>query len=284
MEIQEELREQELTGVIPDTDKLAKFRAQVAVEKLMPRNKMSDAALEKLRAQKDQDKADAIVNERFKNALGSIVVTPENLRALLIRIQPKGFINPETGEFVPFGFLNDKGEFEAHLNLPNHGWLDGAYKYHTASEFLSVEEQLERMSWKLNWWIAAGYLFGREIDEIGLINFFSNLTLMECCMSDKEFFANWDMESAAKRKQSRINREVIDKDPEPEKPVKPVKPPVIRLCRAGKGCMRIKARKPAPCEGKSAYCCPMCMQSDKARSKRALAKSPIAAETPSSAN
>jgi hypothetical protein len=27
------------------------------------------------------------------------------------------------------------------------------------------------------------------------------------------------MESAAKRKQSRINREVIDKDPEPEKPV-----------------------------------------------------------------
>ena len=46
---------------------------------------MSDAALLKLRAQREQDKADAIVKERFGNALRSVVVTPENLRRLIER-------------------------------------------------------------------------------------------------------------------------------------------------------------------------------------------------------
>jgi hypothetical protein len=66
-------------------DPLAKFRAEVASEKAEPRGKMSDAALLKLRAQREQDTADAIVNERFGNALRSVVVTPENLRRLIER-------------------------------------------------------------------------------------------------------------------------------------------------------------------------------------------------------
>src|SRR6266852_2370839 len=44
---------------------------------------MSDAAVEKFRAMKEQDKADAIAGERFKNALSAIVPSKENLLALL---------------------------------------------------------------------------------------------------------------------------------------------------------------------------------------------------------
>jgi len=46
---------------------------------------MSDAAVEKFRSMKEQDKTAAIEGERFRNALASVVVTPENLSKLIRR-------------------------------------------------------------------------------------------------------------------------------------------------------------------------------------------------------
>ena len=68
-----------------EVDKLARFRAEVAAEKAEPRSKSSEAALERLRTLREQDKADAIVTERFSNGLRSITVTPENLQKLIQR-------------------------------------------------------------------------------------------------------------------------------------------------------------------------------------------------------
>jgi hypothetical protein len=66
-------------------DPLAKFRAQVAAEKAEPRNTMSESALAKLRAIREQDRLDDIASARFKTALSQIVVTPENIRTLVER-------------------------------------------------------------------------------------------------------------------------------------------------------------------------------------------------------
>ena len=46
---------------------------------------MSDAALAKLRAIKEQERIDTIFDERFATALKSVVVTPENLKKLIER-------------------------------------------------------------------------------------------------------------------------------------------------------------------------------------------------------
>jgi hypothetical protein len=70
-------------------DTLAEFRAQVAAEKAEPRQKMSDTALAKLRAIRDQDRIAAIDGERFRNALSSVVPTPENLKKLIVRCSCK---------------------------------------------------------------------------------------------------------------------------------------------------------------------------------------------------
>ncbi len=65
-------------------DKLAVFRAQVQ-EEAKTHGKMSDAAVAKLRSQKDADRLEAIGLERFANALKSVVTTPENLEKLIVR-------------------------------------------------------------------------------------------------------------------------------------------------------------------------------------------------------
>jgi hypothetical protein len=46
-----------MEAIIEPVDSLAPFRAQVAEENAEPRGKMSEAALAKLRAIKEQDKA-----------------------------------------------------------------------------------------------------------------------------------------------------------------------------------------------------------------------------------
>jgi len=126
---------------------------------------MSDAAVEKFRTMKEQDKADAIAGERFRNALASVVVTPENLSKLIRRC--------------------DSG-----------------------SQLRSVH--------KLNWWIDAGFLLGREIDTVTLIGFFSRLAPDEIKMSDKVFAATWDTASSKKLRAARIRCEVIPADPKPK--------------------------------------------------------------------
>jgi hypothetical protein len=75
MEIQVETQVPEV-----DLDPLAKFREEVAAEKAEPRGKMSEGALAKLRAIREQDKFATIDGERFKNALSSVEPTPENLQ------------------------------------------------------------------------------------------------------------------------------------------------------------------------------------------------------------
>jgi hypothetical protein len=63
-------------------DALAAFRLQ-ARQELEERGKMSDAALAKLRAIRELDKARAAVDDRFATALKSVMVTPENLVKLI---------------------------------------------------------------------------------------------------------------------------------------------------------------------------------------------------------
>jgi hypothetical protein len=51
---------------------------------------MSDAAVQKFRNQKEQDKISTIAGERFKNALSFVVTTPDNLRKLILRCDSGG--------------------------------------------------------------------------------------------------------------------------------------------------------------------------------------------------
>jgi hypothetical protein len=77
-------------------DPLAKFREQVAAEKAEPRNTMSESALAKLRAIREQDRLDDIAAARFKTALSQIVVTPENIRTLVERCNTRVRLPAET--------------------------------------------------------------------------------------------------------------------------------------------------------------------------------------------
>jgi hypothetical protein len=65
-----------------EIDRLASYRTQIEAEKPV-RGKMSDTALAKLRAIKDQERLEAAAGERFKNALRSVKVTHDNLRTLV---------------------------------------------------------------------------------------------------------------------------------------------------------------------------------------------------------
>ena len=70
-------------------DPLAKFREQVRLESEQTKpKKMSQASIERLRANKEQDRETAIAGERFKNALYSVIVTEGNLAKLIERVQP----------------------------------------------------------------------------------------------------------------------------------------------------------------------------------------------------
>ena len=122
--------------------------------------------------------------------------------------------------------------------------------------------QVERRARKLLWWISAGFLLGREIDTICLINFFSELTADEAVMSEGKFSGVWNAGHAAKVKASRVNRGVIASEG-----------PVYRPCRSGKKCLKFEKRRPAPANGSGAYCTVNCAAGDRARVKRALSAS-----------
>jgi hypothetical protein len=188
-----------------ETDRLAIYRQQVsdeAAEKSV-RGKMSEPALAKLRAIKEQEKYDAIDAERFRNGLRSVVVNPENLKKLIERCNTS--IAPT---------------------------------------------QIECRVRRLTWWIDAGYLLGREIDSVGLINFFS-------CLTD----GDWKDADARKRRESRLSRGLVStSDAEPS----------YRPCKSGKKCLRFEKRKPAPAKGTGEYCSSACAASNKARQKRVL--------------
>jgi len=222
-----------------EVDVLAEFRAQVAAEKAEPRGKMTDAAVAKFRAIKEQERFDSIAAERFRNALLSVVPTPENLKRLVVNTR---------------------------LSTPVLEYAD---------RMVRTVDLAARMSLKLAWWIAAGYKLGREIDSVAMLNFFSELTLDEVAMTDKQFAAVWDAASAKKRLQSRLSREIIKADPEPEKPTRPAK---VRLCKSGAKCVWLKYRKPAAAVGRSLYCTPACQKCDLARQRRS-GPTPSASET-----
>jgi hypothetical protein len=123
--------------------------------------------------------------------------------------------------------------------------------------------QIERRVHKLNWWIAAGFLLGREIDSVTMINFFSELVPDEESMSDSEFRATWNPKDAERRKQYRLDHGIIKATEETE--------PVYRPCKSGKKCLRFEKRKSAPAAGRGGYCGSACAASDRARQKRAFA-------------
>lgn len=72
---------------IQTEDALAIYRQQVRAERedKSERGKMSDAALAKLRANKEQDRAQEIRDVRFTSALKLIIVNDDNLRKLVER-------------------------------------------------------------------------------------------------------------------------------------------------------------------------------------------------------
>jgi len=193
---------------INEVDRLAIYRQQVS-EEAKVRGRMSEPALAKLRALKEQERFEAIDGERFRNALQSVVVNPANLRTLIERCNTS--------------------------ILP-----------------VQIEQRVQR----LNWWIDTGYLLGREIDAVSLINFFSSLT-------PGEDLSGWTDKEAKKRKESRIARGLANAGE-----------PVYRPCKSGKKCLRFKKRKPAPAKGAGEYCDPACAASNKARQKRSLAALP----------
>jgi hypothetical protein len=165
-----------MTGITEtdELDRLATYRQQVS-EDGEKRGKMSDTALAKLRAIKDSERLETTEGERFKNALRSVVVNPGNLRTLIERCKT-----------TPL--------------LKDCGWMDGAYKHHKFVEILPVERQIDRMVVKFTYWIEAGYLLGREIDTVGLVNFFSSLTVGEVKMSDSQFSGAWNDKYARKQR------------------------------------------------------------------------------------
>jgi hypothetical protein len=197
-------------------DRLAKFRAQVAAEKIEPKARMSDTAAANLRAIREQEKSEDIAAGRFKTALAEVIVNHENLRKLVERCNTS--VRPA--------------------------------------------QVLDRMAAKLGYWISSGYLLGREIDTVCLINFFSYLLPEEVLMSDTRFASEWNLKGAEKRRASRVNRGVGSEET------------ASRLCKSGKSCIRFANRKPAPAKGRGEYCSPICAASDKARQKRGLAAMP----------
>lgn len=235
-------------------DPLAKFRAEVAAQKAEPRGKMSEQALAKLRVQTALEKATGIENERFKNALRSLIITPENLQKLIERCNT----NPP--------LIDEKGEC-------HRGWLDGSYRFRKLTEILPVEKLIGRMVTKLEWWITAGYLLGRELDAVGLINAFTNLTLNEVKMSDKEFASAWNIADARKRRLSRINRGLISADPKVVAKVPYWNPKRCRangLCKAGTLCIKASGSgKPSPVVEPKQFCSENCQGSYPVRLQKA---------------
>ena len=126
-----------------------------------------------------------------------------------------------------------------------------------------MSNAVERRVHILTWWIEAGYLLGREIDTVALINLFADPTPEE----DKlyNFLSDWKDRDARKRKESRLSRGLISASDEE---------PVCRPCKSGKKCLRFEKRKPAPAKGSGEYCSPACAASDKARQKRDLVALP----------
>jgi hypothetical protein len=191
-----------------EVDRLAIYRQQISEKEKSVRGKMSEPALLKLRAIKEQERVEAIEDERFKNALRSVVVNPENLGKLIDRCNT---CIPPT--------------------------------------------QIERRVRRLTWWIDAGYLLGRELDSVTLINFFS-------CLIPGD--GDWKDGDAKKRKELRFARGLVSIDAEP----------AYRPCKSARKCLRFEKRKPAPAKGTGEYCSPACAASNKARQKRHQAALP----------
>ncbi len=250
--------------IVEEIDPLAKFREQVRQDDEKPAKKMSETALAKLHAIKEQDRLDAIANGKFATALQSVIVTHDNLVKLITR---------------------------CNTSIP--------------------PKQITRRAAKLGWWIAAGFLLGREIDSVCLINFFSTLVGEEETMADSEFAEIWDAESAEKFKASRIRRGVISESA-PKAVSEPVEgvdfvvtrdfngdvltidyltadtasvwtglpepaAPEVRRCASGTKCLQYHARKPGMVKGKGQYCSKNCSDSAVARARREK----LASATPS---
>jgi hypothetical protein len=122
--------------------------------------------------------------------------------------------------------------------------------------------QLNRRVTKLNFWITAGYTLGEEIDSVTLLDFFSGLTADEQGMSETQFNSVWNSKAAEKLRASRRERGLIKSEP------------IIRLCKAGKDCIRYEKRKAAPAKGSGDYCSTACSASVRARAKRTVAGTP----------
>jgi len=99
-----------------------------------------------------------------------------------------------------------------------------------------------RRAGKLRYWIMAGYLLGREIDSVPLVNFFSELSPDEAKMTDNQFATQWTNESAKKRLKSRLDRgiikpELVETESKPREWWNPERCRKQGLCKAGKFCV-----------------------------------------------
>lgn len=79
----------ESTGLVPEVDPLAKFRAEVAAEKEAKPSAMSDRSAERLRQINYEDRVAKQNEEKFAYALTQVEVTPDTLSKLIERCSGK---------------------------------------------------------------------------------------------------------------------------------------------------------------------------------------------------
>lgn len=97
---------------------------------------------------------------------------------------------------------------------------------------------------------------GRRVYHISDLSLFGELLLGEAEITMHRFLAKYPLPED----------ETVTPKGEPPKPV--------RLCKAGKDCIRYEHRKAAPAKGSGQYCSSACAASVRARAKRALATIP----------
>ena len=126
-----------------------------------------------------------------------------------------------------------------------------------------ILRQVERRVHKLQWWIDAGYLLGREIDSVTQINYLSELTPVEENGSEADFLRAWNPEAARKRRESRLNSGVMQLSVAGKVPYWNPKRCLDRgMCKAGNLCLKADNNgRPAPAAEGKQYCGQNCQGS-----------------------
>ena len=244
---------------VTPTDTLAEFREQVKKEQAEKsvRQKMSEPALTKLRAIREQDKQQEIDNAKFAAGLKLVIVNETNLGLLIERCNtsiPAKQIDRRVlklGWWIRAGYRLGE-EIDSVMLINFFSELIPDEKTMSDSAFAEIVDGESATRLKASR-IRRGLLKAEDRSE----------RLVPEPVEGVDFTVTRD-----------LNGDVFSLDylTAADDPVwtgipKP-KEPVIRRCKAGKKCLRYEHRKAAPVAGKGEYCSRHCSESAKARAKR----------------